>query len=141
MATEQTPTGPRDTQAERGCLAAGLWTPLWWYELRHRTEPADFSHGEHQRIAQALDDLYDIGPFTPHHGDPVDADWPLSLHVRVWAVATITDRARAGVLLSLARHADGRHLTDAATVHALARRRADIFDLQARLDRELAVGA
>ena len=132
---EQTPNGPRDTHHERVCLAAGLTHHAWWLEVRVDVEPADFSHVEHQRIAEALDQLYAIGPFVPivlpDYAAPA-VYWPSSLNVRTAAVATLTD-LNWGPLRAITLFADGLHERSARVVRVLAEQRARILDLRYEL--------
>ena len=139
MAIESTPSGPRDTHAERACLAAGLIHAPWWWELRHVIGPDDFSHAAHRWIASALDELGDVGPFVPREGDDlaVLGDWwPSSRTVRAWAVATFAAHADVtpGKLMGLAQWADGRHEEAAVVVRDLAVQRAEIEALRYRLE-------
>lgn len=135
MAIEQTPYGPRDTHHERVCIASGLHHHVWWLEVRLTVDPDDFSHVEHQRIAESLDQLYDVGPFVPReivaYADPA-IYWPSSLHARVAAVATLADLGDAP-LRAIAKFADGLHDRSARMVRLLADRRREIFELRSQL--------
>ena len=132
MATETTPNGPRDTHAERATLAAGLWHPPWWSEVREHVQPHHFSYIEHQAIASALDELSEVGPFVPLVvPDYLASDmyWPSSLTVRIHAVATITD-LNPGPIAAVCRFADGRHTEAAGVVRAHAVTRDRILALR-----------
>ena len=139
MATTQTPRGPVDRDAERATLAAGLTPHPGWREVRDLVEPGDYGIAAHQAIANALDQLADVGPFVPR--ELVDWNettyWPSSLTVRAAAVSAITSLEPIAAIHAIAKFADGRHFEDAEVVatHAATRRR--IAELDAEL-RELA---
>ena len=134
MAATQTHRGPIDTQAERAALAAGMWSALWHWETRCVINPDDYGHLEHQRIARALDELHDIGPFVPdtlvEYGP--ESYWPSSLHTRVEAVATITDLNHAA-LRAITAYADALHAKHALTILDLSRQRDRILALKHEL--------
>lgn len=138
---------PHDRHAERACIGNSIRSPRWHERARAIVEPADFYFTEHQVLFDALDELHDIGPFTPAtrpDWDEWTALWPItppsSAGVRIGALHTLGPHgAPIWALRRLADHATATVEHSARIVRAHADERHEISTLEDRIH-HLAMG-
>ena len=134
-----------DIDAERRLLGAGVASAADWTKVRSIVAPDDFGLRQHALVAEALDQLGDVGPF--YAGWPWERyeavaaalggrEPPSSHHVRAAAIDAYLSVhgpavAPAKVMRRLVWLADGRWEADARVVKGLAVMRAEVEALRA----------